>query len=147
MCLSTDEQYSFLFDIFGPGGVQQGGLFGIPFPLLRGASGDYVTSREELDRVISQLMEQHQGNAPPPAPREVIDKLPRVKVTEEQAAEGIDCAVCKDDLNPGEEVAKMPCKHIYHFECVSKWLEAHNVSTESRSFFVEPGYDPLGSAK
>lgn len=73
-------------------------------------------------------MEQHQGNAPPPAPRSVIDKIPRVKVTEEQAKEGVDCAVCKDDLNIEEEVAQLPCKHIYHFECVSKWLEAHNVS-------------------
>lgn len=96
------------------------------FPM--GPGGDYVYSQSDLDRVISQLMEQHQGNAPPPAPKEAIDSLPRVKVTKEQVDDGIDCAVCKDDLEVDEEVCKLPCKHIYHFTCVSRWLEAHNVS-------------------
>ena len=38
-------------------------LFGTP----PGARGDYVFSNAELDRIVSELMEQHQGNAPPPA--------------------------------------------------------------------------------
>jgi E3 ubiquitin-protein ligase RNF115/126 len=73
-----------------------------------------VYSQVELDRVISGLMEQHQGNAPPPARREVIESLPKIKV---------DRAMVVD-----EEVANLPCKHKYHFECVKKWLEAHDVS-------------------
>ncbi|KAI5779239.1 hypothetical protein EDC01DRAFT_671232 [Geopyxis carbonaria] len=91
-----------------------------------GAGGDYVYSQSELDRVISQLMEQHQGNAPPPAPKETIESLPKIKVTEEMVNDGTDCAVCKDDLELGTEVTKLPCKHVYHFECVSKWLEVHD---------------------
>lgn len=79
--------------------------------------------------MISQLMEQHQGNAPPPAPPEIIDSLPRIKVTEAMVNEGADCAVCKEDLVMNEEVTKLPCKHIYHFECVSEWLKSHDVSS------------------
>lgn len=91
-----------------------------------GAGGDYVYSQVELDRVISGLMEQHQGNAPPPAPREVIESLPKIKVDQAMVADGADCAVCKEDLILEEEVANLPCKHKYHFECVKKWLEAHD---------------------
>lgn len=92
-----------------------------------GPRGDYVYSQQDLDRVVSQLMEQHQGNAPPPAPKEVIDKLPRVKVSEQMVFDGTDCAVCKEELIVEEEVCKLPCNHIYHFDCVSKWLEEHDV--------------------
>jgi hypothetical protein len=103
-------------------------LFGVP----PGTGGDYVYSQAELDRIISQLMEQHAGNAPPPAAKEDIDSLPRLKVTAIMVTEGVDCAVCKDDLVLDEEVAQLPCKHTYHFECVSKWLEEHDVSTRSK---------------
>lgn len=74
-------------------------------------------------------MEQHQGNAPPPAAKEDIEGLPKIKVTQAMVNDGIDCAVCKEDLVLDEQVTTLPCKHSYHFECVSKWLEAHDVST------------------
>lgn len=85
-------------------------------------------SQADLDRVISQLMEQHQGNAPPPADKEIIESLPKVKVTDQMVKDGQDCAVCKEDLVVNEEIRKLPCNHMYHFECVSRWLEAHDVS-------------------
>ncbi|RPB10630.1 hypothetical protein P167DRAFT_250810 [Morchella conica CCBAS932] len=93
---------------------------------MPGGGGDYVYSQVELDRVISGLMEQHQGNAPPPASREVIESLPKIKVDQAMVKDGADCAVCKEDLVVDEEVANLPCKHKYHFECVKKWLEAHD---------------------
>jgi hypothetical protein len=37
-----------------------------------------------------------------------------------------ECAVCKDDLSPGTEVLKLPCRHIFHHECIFTWLEKHN---------------------
>lgn len=92
-----------------------------------GPQGDYVYSQADLDRVMTQLMDQHPGNAAPPAPKEVIETLPRVKVTEQMVIDGTDCAVCRDDLHIEEEVCKLPCTHIYHFDCVSKWLEEHDV--------------------
>ncbi|TGZ78538.1 hypothetical protein EX30DRAFT_359766 [Ascodesmis nigricans] len=131
-----------LFPNVAPGGAEAGAppqlgpaFFSQFFP--RGPTGDYVYSQRELDEIITRLMEQHQGNAPPPAPKEAIDKLPRVKVTEAQAVEGIDCAVCKDELNVGEEVCQLPCKHVYHFDCVKTWLEAHNTCPICRSPITE----------
>ena len=74
--------------------------------------GDYVWSQGQLDRVISQLMEQHQGNAPPPAPPEVLNNLPKIKVEQNRVLEGEDCAVCKEELVLDEEVAQLPCTHV-----------------------------------
>lgn len=101
-------------------------LFARIFQHPPGANGDYVYSQTELDRVITELMEQHQGNAPPPAPKEVLEKLPKVKVEEQRVIDGEDCAVCKDELIIGEEVVQLPCKHVYHELCVKKWLEVHD---------------------
>ncbi|KAI5785005.1 hypothetical protein DFH27DRAFT_266894 [Peziza echinospora] len=88
--------------------------------------GDYVWSQGQLDRVISQLMEQHQGNAPPPAPPEVLNNLPKIKVEQQRVLEGEDCAVCKEELVLDEEVAQLPCTHVYHEFCIKKWLEARD---------------------
>lgn len=122
---------TFLGSLLGPGAMGGGdalpaGFLARVFGIPPGGGGDYVYSQAELDRIVSQLMEQHSGNAPPPAAKEDIDALPRIKVTKEMVDDSIDCAVCKEDLLLDEEVARLPCKHTYHFECVSKWLETHD---------------------
>lgn len=119
--------HSFLTSFFGPGASDTNGLLARVLGIPPGAGGDYVYSQADLDRVISQLMEQHQGNAPPPANKEVIESLPKIKVTAKMVRDNQDCAVCKEDLVEMEEVTKLPCNHMYHFECVSRWLEAHDV--------------------
>ena len=81
-------------------------LFGVP----TGVGGDYVYSQVELDRIITQLMEQHQGNAPPPAAKEDIEALPKVWVTEQMVSDGTDCAVCKEDLQLGEQITTLDRK-------------------------------------
>lgn len=102
------------------------------FGLGHGQTGDYVWNQQDMDRILSQLMEQHQGNAPPPASEDSIKNLPKVKVTQAEVDEGTECVICQDEYKVDEEVVKLPCKHIYHEECVTRWLETHDVSHSLR---------------
>lgn len=93
------------------------------------AHGDAVYTQEALDRVITQLMEQHQSSgAAPPAPREAIEKLPLKKADEKMVGvEGkAGCPVCMEDVVLNDEVVELPCKHWFHEECAKSWLKEHN---------------------
>ncbi|KAF3917430.1 hypothetical protein ABW21_db0207217 [Orbilia brochopaga] len=109
------------------------------FGLGHGQSGDYAWSQQDMDRILSQLMEQHQGNAPPPASEESIRSLPKVKVTQAEVDEGTECVVCQDEFKVQEEVVKLPCRHIYHDECVTRWLETHDACPICRTPITPEG--------
>lgn len=37
-----------------------------------------------------------------------------------------ECTICQEVFGVGEEVLKLHCRHTYHSQCVSSWLENHN---------------------
>jgi hypothetical protein len=39
------------------------------------------------------------------------------------------CPICLDELNNPMKIIKLPCKHEYHFECLSKQLK-HNMNNK-----------------
>jgi E3 ubiquitin-protein ligase RNF115/126 len=100
-----------------------------------GNMGDFVYSQEGLDRIVSQLMEQTAtSNAPGPAPQADIDALPRKNVTEDLLGEEhkAECSICMDEVNIGEQVTELPCKHWFHHQCVSAWLAEHDTCPHCR---------------
>ena len=128
----------------GPGGGREpgGAAFGFAHPLamllsgLGGHMGDAVFSDEAMDRIVSRLMEQNQqGTAPGPASSEAIQQLPRIKVAQAMLDESTgtaDCPVCLVDVEVGEDVAELPCKHWFHFDCVKAWLQEHDTCPTCR---------------
>lgn len=97
--------------------------------------GDAVYSQEELDRVISQLIDQNMnGNAPPPASQDAIRSLPKKNVDEEMLGnEGkAECSICMDPVELGTEVTVLPCKHWFHYNCIEMWLNQHNTCPHCR---------------
>ncbi|KAI8081887.1 uncharacterized protein B0P05DRAFT_452764, partial [Gilbertella persicaria] len=93
-----------------------GGLVGNP--------NDYVFSQTALDNIITQLMEQTSGaSAPPPAPEQVIETLPKRPLTDKEKSQETDCAVCKDHFELDEQVIELPCQHIFHDDCIKPWLK------------------------
>lgn len=97
--------------------------------------GDAVYSQEELDRVISQLVEQNtNGSAPPPASQNAIQNLPKKKVDQEMlGSEGkAECSICMDPVELGTEVTVLPCKHWFHYNCIEMWLTQHNTCPHCR---------------
>lgn len=63
----------------------------------------------------------------PPAAKSVLENLPLVILTtEDLRTDKVICAVCKDDVNVGEEVTRLPCSHHYHEDCIVPWLSIRN---------------------
>ncbi|PIA35417.1 hypothetical protein AQUCO_03500058v1 [Aquilegia coerulea] len=109
-------------------GVGFGGLGagtgGFRFPA---SFGDYVIG-PGLEQIIQQLAENDPNRyGTPPASKSVVQGLPDVKITNELLkSDSSQCAVCKDEFELGMDAKQMPCKHIYHPDCILPWLELHN---------------------
>jgi E3 ubiquitin-protein ligase RNF115/126 len=117
---------------------------GLGMGRVGGASfGDYFVG-PGLEQLIEQLAENDPNRyGTPPAAKSALSLLPDVVVTDAMvaaAADGAECAVCKEDFSPGEVAKQMPCKHIYHADCIVPWLELHNSCPICR--FELPTDDP-----
>lgn len=71
------------------------------------------------------------GLGKPPASKSFIKNLkvsPLTKedVTEEDDDDAMCCAVCREEMSVGNEVAELPCRHKYHGECIVPWLGIRN---------------------
>ncbi|KAJ3300020.1 hypothetical protein HK104_005274 [Borealophlyctis nickersoniae] len=105
-----------------------------------GNPGDYVFGQQGLDEVITQLMEQHtQRNQPPAATEEVIKSLSRLSVRKTELGEHTECSVCQDDFEEGEELRKLPCKHLFHPHCIESWLKVNGTCPVCRYSLVGTG--------
>ncbi|KAI4388100.1 hypothetical protein MLD38_000462 [Melastoma candidum] len=71
---------------------------------------------DEYDEEEAWMIEEEEFVARP-ASQEAVASLGRTKI------EGGDCAVCLEELSPLAEHISMPCCHIFHKECIIKWLE------------------------
>ncbi|KAF8398693.1 hypothetical protein HHK36_014550 [Tetracentron sinense] len=89
--------------------------------------GDYFIG-PGLEQLIQQLAENDPNrHGTPPASKSAVEGLPNIKVTAELlASDSSQCAVCKDTFELDAEVKQMPCKHIYHPDCILPWLDLHN---------------------
>ncbi|KAK4254933.1 hypothetical protein QN277_008005 [Acacia crassicarpa] len=62
----------------------------------------------------------------PPASKVAIESMPTVVIEETHVGSDAHCAVCKEAFELGTEAREMPCKHIYHSECILPWLSMRN---------------------
>ncbi|XWS67581.1 hypothetical protein CRYUN_Cryun04dG0018200 [Craigia yunnanensis] len=79
----------------------------------------------DIEGFIEGLTENDRPG-PPPAAASAIEALPTVKITENHLINGTHCPVCKDELEVGGEGRELPCKHLYHSDCIVPWLSIHN---------------------
>ena len=109
-------------------------LFSLRNP-ANAAHGDAVYTEEALDRIISQMMEQAgASSAPGPASAAAIAALPKKRADKEMmGSEGkAECSVCMDNVELGDEVTVLPCKHWFHGDCVGAWLKEHDTCPHCR---------------
>ena len=54
-----------------------------------------------------------------------------------------ECAVCLGDVEKGEPVRRMPvCLHVFHTECIDRWLRSHATCPICRSSVFTPPERP-----
>ena len=82
---------------------------------------------------INNMQNQHQGN--PPASKAAIDKLKHFKMEKKYCKknekdpnqlEFPECSICLMEVNEGQDTILLPCGHMFHDGCVTKWLQIHN---------------------
>ncbi|PQQ02853.1 E3 ubiquitin-protein ligase RING1-like [Prunus yedoensis var. nudiflora] len=93
-----------------------------------GANVQFVIDNNPALEGTRQLAENDPNRyGTPPASKSAVEGLPVVKISKELLdSDSSQCAVCKDSFELGEEAKQMPCKHIYHSDCILPWLELHN---------------------
>jgi len=112
------------------------GLINIDFPLpffLHSNPGDYAWGNAGFDAVITQLLNNLDGSnsGPPPMPKDQVDKLPVVKIQDDQVKKtNLQCSVCMDDFQVGDSVRQLPCEHFFHPDCIIPWLNIVSILLE-----------------
>lgn len=62
---------------------------------------------------------------PPPASKEVVAKLPIITVTDDilvRLGSETECAVCREEMVINDKMQELPCKHLFHPDCLKPWL-------------------------
>jgi len=123
------------------------GMFGAPLDIHGGQFGDYALNNEALDAIITQLMEQSNGDKPVPAPDDMIARLPRTKVKANSPLLSQDCAVCKDGFEVTQDTIALPCTHSFHDECILPWIKSSGTCPVCRFELVpQPKHNHGGPA-
>ncbi|KAL1223731.1 E3 ubiquitin-protein ligase RING1-like [Cardamine amara subsp. amara] len=95
-------------------------------PPRRVNPNDFFTGTSGLEQLIEQLT-QDDRPGPPPASEPTITALPTVKITPQHLTNDMSqCTVCMEEFIVGGEATELPCKHIYHNNCIIPWLRLHN---------------------
>ncbi|KAJ3682713.1 hypothetical protein LUZ60_012940 [Juncus effusus] len=84
-----------------------------------------------FERLLDQLtqIEINAGRGldnQPPASKAAIESMPTVEIGSSHMDCESGCAVCQEKFELGTEAREMPCKHIYHQDCILPWLNLRN---------------------
>lgn len=78
----------------------------------------------EIDRALSESLMQEASRFKP-ASKSCIDGLKRMSL--EGSCSMKECMVCLEEFLMGSEVVCLPCGHIFHGDCIVRWLETSHL--------------------
>ncbi|KAH0678095.1 hypothetical protein KY284_019180 [Solanum tuberosum] len=72
-------------------------------------------------RILLALEESSSVVGMVPASKSSIELLETIETDERNNND--DCLVCLDEIGEETQVLRLPCSHMFHADCVTKWLE------------------------
>ncbi|XP_018331595.1 E3 ubiquitin-protein ligase RNF126-like [Agrilus planipennis] len=126
-------------DFFRGFGMIRTGEDGTTVQVIFGNAADYANTREEFDAIVTQLLDQMEGSGTPPLPKELLDAIPTVKITDEHLISKPICSVCWEEFVLDENVRQLACSHLFHDQCIKPWLDLHSTCPLCRHYL---GNDP-----
>jgi hypothetical protein len=81
---------------------------------------------------LIRLSQRGGRSAHPPTSKEALKKLKRFPLEERfcQKKDGKmelpNCCICQCEIELGKETVLLPCGHMYHWDCCSKWFNTNN---------------------
>ncbi|XP_008183101.1 E3 ubiquitin-protein ligase RNF126 isoform X2 [Acyrthosiphon pisum] len=82
-------------------------------------------------------MSRHATDGPKVA-NDDTDLLTTIHITQKQIDKRLQCTVCLDEYELGEEAIKLTCSHIFHEKCITHWIIMHGTCPVCRRYFC-PG--------
>ncbi|KAJ7668391.1 hypothetical protein DFH06DRAFT_197099 [Mycena polygramma] len=128
-------------------------FYGIPLNILRDV---YVTGRS----LITRLRSLHRYQT---ATRNMDERYPNATQEEMAAMSDHTCIICREEMvlpppaadpavppanndGPNTTPKKLPCGHIFHFNCLRSWLERQQSCPTCRRNVLEATPQPAGAA-
>ena len=87
----------------------------------------FQTVMEQISHIeANRSGNERQNRQQTSASKSAVESLPIIKINESFMEIESHCAVCKETFELDIEAREMPCKHIYHNECILPWLQIKN---------------------
>ncbi|CDW77804.1 pinus taeda anonymous locus 2_7298_01 genomic sequence [Stylonychia lemnae] len=80
-----------------------------------------------IQESLNSAMNQNQGI---PTSKSFIQKLKPMSGSDLMSKK--DCQVCFESFKDEDKFYKLPCKHLFHVDCIIPWLEKHNTCPTCR---------------
>ncbi|MCL7038884.1 hypothetical protein MKW94_014548 [Papaver nudicaule] len=79
--------------------------------------------------------------------KEAVESMPVIEISDCHITNESDCGVCSEVFELGSEAREMPCKHMYHAECILPWLSLKNSCPVCRFKLPPCGFNTPGAPR
>jgi hypothetical protein len=86
------------------------------------------TDQQRFERLFARFLDSTINDGTPPASHMAIEELDTIVFDERDLRKygAEQCPVCTNGFKLDEEAKKLPCKHVFHTDCILPWLGRHN---------------------
>jgi hypothetical protein len=99
---------------------------GLKTKVFMNSSSDDAAQRPVGPTHIQRSHEPHSAQGPTWLPSQFTREHVTLDEMDGELQQGVRCAICLDRLEQGDVVGDIPCKHVFHKDCLKDWLRKKN---------------------